>query len=72
MKLLSVLELLRRTTTLRKYLKSEGDTNSPPIEYPRDIYYIDTIKSRSKVAVEFELRIPFDLQGVKLPGRSTS
>ena len=31
---------------------------------------IDTIKSRSKIAVEFELRIPFDLQGVKLPGRS--
>ena len=59
-----------RRTTLRKYLKSEGDTNSTPIEYPRDIYYIDTIKSRSKIAVEFELRIPFDLQGVKLPGRS--
>ena len=61
-----------RRTTLRKYLKSEGDTNSPPIEYPRDVYYIDTIKGRTKVSIEFALRAPFDLQGVKLPGRSVT
>ena len=39
---LSGFRVIRRTT-LRKYLKSEGDTNSPPIEYPRDVYYIDAL-----------------------------
>jgi lambda family phage minor tail protein L len=59
-----------RRTTLRKYLKSEGDTNSPPIEYPRDVYYIDSLKARTKMSVSFQLQAPFDLQGVKIPNRT--
>ena len=59
-----------RRTTLRKYLKSEGDTNSPPIEYPRDVYYIDSLKSRTKSTLTFQLQAPFDLQGIKLPNRT--
>ena len=63
------LRVIRRTT-LRKYLKSEGDSNSPPIEYPRDVYFIDHIKERNKSAITFQLQSPFDVQGVKLPGRT--
>ena len=59
-----------RRTTLRKYLKSEGDSNSPPIEYPRDVYYIDSLKQRTKQVLVFQLQAPFDLQGVKLPKRT--
>lgn len=59
-----------RRTTLRKYLKSEGDSNTPPIEYPRDLYYIDSVKSRNKVSVAFQLQVPFDLQGIRLPNRT--
>tara|TARA_Y100001972_G_scaffold128704_1_gene191131 strand:+ start:1528 stop:2790 length:1263 start_codon:yes stop_codon:yes gene_type:complete len=67
---LSGFRVIRRTT-LRKYLKSEGDTNSPPIEYPRDVYYIDSLKARTKAGLEFSLKAPFDLEGIKLPARST-
>ena len=67
---LSGLRVIRRTT-LKKYLKSEGDSNSPPIEYPRDVYYIDALKGRTKVALEFSLKAPFDLEGIKVPARST-
>jgi lambda family phage minor tail protein L len=59
-----------RRTTLRKYLKSEGDTNNPPIEYPRDVYYIDALKTRNKTALTFQLQAPFDLQGIRLPNRT--
>tara|TARA_B100000424_G_scaffold268411_1_gene263144 strand:+ start:129 stop:1391 length:1263 start_codon:yes stop_codon:yes gene_type:complete len=67
---LSGMRVIRRTT-LRKYLKSEGDSNSPPIEYPRDVYYIDALKARTKVGLEFSLKAPFDLEGTKLPARTT-
>lgn len=59
-----------RRTTLRKYLKSEGDSNTPPIEYPRDVYYIDALKQRNKTALTFQLQAPFDLQGIRLPNRT--
>ena len=62
------LKVIRRTT-LRKYLKSEGDSNSPPIEYPREVYLIDSLKQRSKEALVFQLQAPFDLQGVMVPRR---
>ena len=67
---LSGFRVIRRTT-LRKYLKSEGDSNSPPIEYPRDVFYIDALKARTKAGLEFSLKAPFDLEGIKLPARST-
>ena len=59
-----------RRTTLRKYLKSEGDSNSPPVEFPRDVYYIDYLKQRTKEVLNFQLQAPFDLQGIKLPNRT--
>tara|TARA_Y100001937_G_scaffold126020_1_gene194222 strand:+ start:755 stop:1999 length:1245 start_codon:yes stop_codon:yes gene_type:complete len=65
---MSGLRVIRRTT-LRKFLKSEGDSNSPPVEYPRDVFLIDSLKQRSKEVLVFQLQAPFDLQGILLPRR---
>ncbi len=63
------LKLIRRTT-LKKYLYGESGDASPPIEYPREVFYIDRMTERTKVSVKFELASPFDLQGVTLPKRN--
>ena len=59
-----------RRLTLKKYLYGESGDASPPIEFPRSIFIIDRIKSRTKTAVTFELVSPFDIQGVTLPARN--
>jgi len=54
-----------RRRTLQKYL---GTT--PPIEFNRDVYYIERKTSETPTQVEFELASAFDVQGIKLPRRS--
>ena len=73
---LSVLDLvgakLTRRTTMEKYLVGNASDLGPglaPVEYPRTVYYIDRIKSKNILRVEFELAAPYDLQGIKLPRR---
>lgn len=63
------LRVIRRTT-LAKYLDN-GTLNSasPPVEFPRQIFYVDRIKTRTKFSVELELVSPFDLENVKIPAR---
>ena len=63
------LKLIRRTT-LKKYLYGESGDASPPVEFPRQVWYIDRIKDRDKVHVTFEMTSPFDVSGVKVPGRN--
>ena len=63
------LKVIRRTT-LKKYLYGESGDSSPPIEYPREVFFIDRMTERTKVSVKFELASPFDLQGVTLPRRN--
>jgi len=63
------LKIIRRLT-LKKYLYGESGDASPPIEYPRQVWYVDRIKSRNKVQITLELASPFDLSGIQLPGRS--
>lgn len=59
-----------RRTTLEKYLYSSGYTaNGAPVEFPRQVFYIDRIKSRTKLAVELELVSPFDIENVRIPAR---
>jgi len=41
----------------------------PNAYFPEDIYFIDRKSGENKNSVEFELASPFDLQGLKLPGR---
>ena len=53
-----------RRKTLVKYL---GE--NPPVEFPREIYYIDRLASETQNIVEYELTTNFDIQGVLLPSR---
>ena len=54
-----------RRRTLEKYLSS-----NPPIEFNRDVYYIERKVSEKPTMVEFELSSAFDVQGIKLPRRT--
>jgi lambda family phage minor tail protein L len=63
------LKVIRRLT-LNKYLYGNSADANPPVEFPREVWYIDSIKSRSKAQVTFELASPFDLQGIQVPSRS--
>ena len=54
-----------RRRTLEKYLSS-----NPPIEFNRDIFYIERKVTENATRVEFELSSAFDVQGIKLPRRT--
>jgi len=63
---------ITRRTTLKKYLVGgAGDTgdNNAPVEFPKQVYIIDTIKSKNILSVKFELSAPFDVAGIQLPTR---
>jgi len=60
---------LTRRTTLQKYLVGESGDNTPPVEFPKQIYLFDRITAQSKAAITFECATPYDLQGVTLPKR---
>jgi len=62
------LKVVRRTT-LKKYLYGESGDANPPVEFPRQVYYVDRIKTRTKLSVEIELVSPFDLENVRIPAR---
>ena len=64
-----------RRRTLEKYLATPtkttaNDPNCPPIEFNRDVYYIERKSVETAVIVEFELTSAFDVEGIKLPRRS--
>jgi lambda family phage minor tail protein L len=54
-----------RRRTLEKYLGT-----NPPIEFNRDIFYIERKSSETVGIVEFELVSAFDVEGISLPRRS--
>jgi|TARA_R110001583_G_scaffold19150_3_gene75288 lambda family phage minor tail protein L len=53
-----------RRRTLAKYLEE-----NPPVEFPKEIYYIERLVSETSMVVEYELTTNFDLRGVQLPAR---
>jgi len=55
-----------RRRTLAKYVVLDA----APVEFNRDVYYIERKSSETPILVEFELTSAFDVQGVKLPRRS--
>ncbi len=58
-----------RRTTLQKYLYGESSDQSPPVEFPSEVYYIDRIKAEDATMVAFELAPAHDLIGVTVPSR---
>tara|TARA_Y100001972_G_C7631503_1_gene316998 strand:+ start:45 stop:1271 length:1227 start_codon:yes stop_codon:yes gene_type:complete len=67
--LLLGLKIIRRTT-LKKYLHGESAATNPPTEYPRAVYTMDRIKTRTKQAVTIECVAPFDLETIRVPARN--
>ena len=53
-----------RRKTLAKYL-----LENPPVEFPKEIYYVERLVSENQIMVEFELTTNFDVRGVVLPSR---
>lgn len=62
-------QTITKRTTLYKYLYGQPGDASPPVEFPVQKYIIDRIEDENPLSITFELAPPFDLSGVKLPGR---
>ncbi len=64
---------LRVRSTLRRNLQAPvgEDTadGQPAQEFPVQTYIIDRIEQENELVITFELSSPFDLTGVKIPGR---
>ncbi len=54
-----------RRKTLEKYLGT-----NPPVEFNRDVFYIERKSAETPVMVEFELVSAFDVEGIRLPRRN--
>ncbi len=54
-----------RRRTLQKHLGT-----NPPIEFNRDVYYVERKTTETATMVEFELASAFDVQGIQLPRRA--
>lgn len=65
-------DLIGKKVIRRKTLYSQlasGSSSTPPVESPKQVFIIDRIESESPIQVIFELAAPFDLAGIKVPGR---
>ena len=64
-------KLIRRKTLYKYCVGQSDDTgeNLAPIEFPKEIYFIDRIAAESPVTVTFELASAFDVEGTRLPKR---
>ena len=54
-----------RRRTLQKHLGT-----NPPVEFNRDVFYVERKTTETGMMVEFELASAFDVQGIQLPRRS--
>jgi len=59
-----------RRKTLQKYLIGESSAANPPVEFNRDVFYIERKSIETSIMVEFELTSAFDVEGIQLPRRS--
>lgn len=57
-----------RRRTLQKYLVG-GSAAATPFEFPVASFIVDRVASENNLAVSYELAPPFDVNGIKLPGR---
>lgn len=58
-----------RLRTLKKYLDGEAEAD-PTAEFPQEVYRVEHKPKTTRRMVEFTLASPFDLHGLKLPGRT--
>jgi len=58
-----------RRSTLVKYLYGQASDQSPAVEFPSEIYYIDRIKQETAAMIVFEVAPAHDLIGVTVPAR---
>lgn len=69
-----VLAKITRLRTFGRYLDAvnftDGNADADPDQhYPADVYRIERKTEENDIIIEWELRWPFDLQGVLLPSR---
>jgi lambda family phage minor tail protein L len=57
-----------RIRTFRKFL-DDGDEPDSYAIFPRDVFRINRKSNHNKVFIEFELSVPFDQEGAKIPAR---
>jgi len=62
-------DLVGAKVTRRRTLQKHLGTN-PPVEFNRDVYYIERKTTETATMVEFELASAFDVQGIQLPRRA--
>ena len=58
-----------RRSTLVKYLYGQASDQSPPVEFPSEIWYLDRISGETASAITFELAAAHDLVGITIPNR---
>ena len=59
-----------RRKTLEKYIVGGASVSTVPVEFNRDVYYIERKSAETASLIEFELTSAFDVEGIKLPRRS--
>ena len=64
-------KITRRRTLYKYCVGQSGDQGDyiAPIEFPKDVYFIDRISAQFSSMITFELASAFDLEGFKLPRR---
>ena len=67
-------DLIGETLTIRQTLATHLSTATSgngnlPIEFPKKKFIIDRLAGETSISVTFELSSPYDLEGVKIPGR---
>ena len=60
---------ITRRRTLVKYLYGQASDQSPPVEFPSEVWYLDRIAGETAVSITFECTASHDLIGVTLPTR---
>lgn len=63
--------IYRRTLLKNTYRQTDvaGWTTTLPKEFPKSKYIIDRVSGETGTIVNYELTSPFDVEGVKIPGR---
>ncbi len=65
-------KIIRRKTLYKYCVGQSGDDSTgqtAPIEFPKEVYFIDRIAAETPIMITFELVSAYDLEGIQLPRR---